>query len=76
MKRRLLNFLYNIDRAAASLCGAPPQETISSEAGRHRFKNPAARLLTKILDKIQKDHTEKAIIHADQLDKVDDGHEQ
>lgn len=34
MKRRLLDFLYNADRAIASLFGAPPQETISSAVRR------------------------------------------
>ena len=29
MKKRLTNFLYNADRAIASLFGAPRQETIS-----------------------------------------------
>jgi hypothetical protein len=76
MKRRLLNFLYNLDRAVASLCGAPPQETISSEVGRHHFTNPAASLIYRVLDKIQRNHCENAIVHANKLDQVDDGKEQ
>lgn len=75
MSNRFVNFLYNIDRAIASLCGAPPQETISSEVGRHD-KNPVADVVADMLDDIQKDHVENAITHANSLDKVDDGKEQ
>lgn len=73
--RRLLNFLYNLDRAIASLFGAPPQETISSESGRHR-STWWGRFLSVTLDKIQPKHVENAITHANALDKVDDGKEQ
>lgn len=75
MKQRLINFLYNLDRAIASLFGAPPQETISSEIGRHRDKNKLAKEADKTLDAIQKNHCENAVKHADSLDKVDDGFE-
>lgn len=76
MKKRILNFFYNEDRAVASLDGAPPQETISSEIGRHRFNNPIANLAYKILDKIQPGHCEIAVKHADALDAADNGFEQ
>lgn len=82
-------FLYNLDRAVASLFGAPPQETISSEVGRvargeafghNRFEQWAALRIARWLDTDirvwGKNHTENAIKHADALDKVDDGHEQ
>ena len=87
--QNLKNFFYNEDRAIASLGGAPPQETISSEVGRvergqehapNTLEEEAALVLAHRLDtdtKIWgKDHTEKAIEHADELDKADDGHEQ
>jgi hypothetical protein len=76
MKRRLGNFIYNIDRAYASLVlGAPPQETISSEVGRRRRKARLSRWTAALLDKIQPNHVENAIIHADKLDAADDGQE-
>lgn len=52
------NFLYNLDRAVASLGGAPPQETLSSEIGRHANSNRLARILRKALDSIDPKHTE------------------
>lgn len=86
---RVGNCLYNLDRAVASLCGAPAQETISSEVGRvsrdeafghNRFEQWAAIRLAMWLDKGSRlwgqDHTKKSIEHADKLDKVDDGTEQ
>ena len=86
---RIGNCLYNLDRAVASLFGAPAQETISSEVGRverseakghNRFEQRAALFLAHRLDTDKwiwgQDHTLKAILHADQLDKVDDGVEQ
>ena len=75
MKKRLTDFLYNVDRAIASLFGAPPQETISSEIGRHE-SNPIDEAAADVLDAIQKDHVEKAVIHADKLDAADNGQEQ
>ena len=77
VKRNLLNFLYNTDRAIASLFGAPPQETISSESGRFAQRHVFwARKMAWVLDKIQPNHVENAISHADRLDAVDDGKEQ
>ena len=70
-----MNFLYNLDRAIASAAGAPPQETISSEVGRLQNKDELAKVLAECLDDIQKDHCERAIKHADALDKIDDGFE-
>ena len=75
LKSMLLNFLYNEDRAIASLAGAPPQETISSELGRHDA-NPVDDVAADLLDDIQANHTEVAIKHADALDAVDNGFEQ
>ena len=76
MKKRILDALYNLDRAGASLCGAPPQETISSEIGRAARRGAwwgkAGRW---VLNGIQADHCENAIKHADALDAVDDGRE-
>lgn len=71
----LLNFLYNLDRAIASLFGAPPQETISSEIGRHE-SNPVDEEAADILDAIQAKHVENAVVHADKLDAADNGAEQ
>ncbi len=75
MARRVLNFLYNLDRAFASLGGAPPQETISSEVGRNANSNWLAKQTRWALDKIQPLHTEHAVEHADRLDAADDGQE-
>ena len=75
MKKRLTDFLYNVDRAVASLFGAPPQETISSEIGRHE-SNPVDEAAADVLDDIQKDHVENAVIHANKLDAADNGMEQ
>lgn len=77
IKTRLLGFLYNEDRAIASVAGAPPQETISSEIGRGaKAGDPVAKAAEDVLDTIQKDHCENAVIHANKLDAVDDGKEQ
>ena len=86
---RVRNWLYNLDRSIASLFGAPPQETISSEVGRVArgeayghcwFEEKAAILIARWLDTDTKlwgkDHTELAIKHADALDAVDDKIEQ
>jgi hypothetical protein len=68
VKTRLINFLYNEDRSIASLGGAPPEETISSEIGRHAATNPVAEEAADVLDDIKKDHVENAVIHANKLD--------
>ena len=86
---RLTNFLYNLDRAVASLGGAPAQETISSEVGRvargeaeghFAAETWIAKQLARWLDTTPAiwgpNHTERAIEHADALDKVDNGMEQ
>jgi hypothetical protein len=75
VKTRLLNFLYNEDRSIASLGSAPPQETISSEIGRHE-SNPIDEEAADVQDAIQKDHVENAVLHADKLDAADNGQEQ
>lgn len=63
-----------MDRAFASLAGAPPQETISSEIGRHE-SNPVDKVAADILNDIQTNHTENAVNHANALDKADNGFE-
>ncbi len=91
---RIGNFLYNADRAIASLIWGTSQETISSEVGRIAkgtgqpdgwtpkwgSETRMAKALARWLDNTPKiwgrDHTQNAIAHADQLDHVDDGHEQ
>jgi hypothetical protein len=90
---RIGYFLYNLDRAGASLIWGTSQETISSEVGRisrgeiqvgdqlHwkwtiRLCKRLARWLDSTPDIWGVDHTAKAIVHADALDKVDDGVEQ
>lgn len=70
LPKPIFDFFYNEDRAVASAFGAPPEETISSEVGRHRFSNPFADLLYKVLDKIQTNHVEKAEADANILDKA------
>jgi len=71
-----IDFLYNLDRAGASLFGAPPQETISSMTGRAALQGRWYGIAGRwVLDHIQKDHCAKAIAHADALDKVDNGFE-
>lgn len=72
LKRNFSNFFYNEDRAAASLAGHPPQETISSEIGRD-LGNPVDEAAADLLDAIQKNHVTNADAHADALDKADDG---
>lgn len=72
LRSRVGNFLYNLDRSIASLFGAPAQETISSEIGRHE-NIPIDRSAAGILDNIQTRHVENAVIHADALEKADDG---
>ena len=71
---RLVDFVYNIDRAVASLLGAPPQDTISSEIGKHD-SNPVAEATEDALDKVQRNHVENAVKHASILDAADNGFE-
>jgi hypothetical protein len=71
---RLGRFLYNLDRALGSLMGAGPQETISSAAGRAKQRGAWwGRALCWGLNKLDKCHCEKAVKHADDLGKADDG---
>jgi len=75
------NTFYNLDRSIASFFGCPPQETISSMTGRAAKRGVwygvAGRyLLDHVLSPRALNHCENAIIHADALDKVDDGKEQ
>jgi hypothetical protein len=55
----VVNFAYNIDRAFASLFGADPQATISSEVGRHAG-HPLADQAAALLDAFDKGHVEDA----------------
>ena len=86
---RWMNAAYNFDRMIASLGGAPPQETISSEVGRvargeaaghFALETVAAKWLARRLDTDRwlwgQDHTRHAIEHANRLDAADDGREQ
>lgn len=73
--KNLMNWLYNQDRATVSLLGAPPQETISSEIGRHE-SNPIDEAAADALDAIQKNHVKNAVTHANALDAADNGMEQ
>lgn len=59
------------------MLGAPPQETLSSYYfGRKNIPGSLDDIGCKILDKIDPNHCEDAIIHADALNKADDGKEQ
>lgn len=74
MKQEIIDFLYNLDRAGASLCGAPPQETISSQIGRAALRGKRwGRWGAAVLNKIDFGHCTNAIAHADLLDAVDNG---
>jgi len=74
MKQRIINFLYNLDRADASLAGAPPQETISSQIGRAALQGKWwGRAGRAVLDGLQKNHCENAVKNADALDKAYNG---
>mgnify|MGYP003393010099 CR=1 FL=1 len=57
-----LNCAYNLDRAAASLFGADPQATISSESGRHNAFPYKA--LAAVLNELEEGHVEKAQANA------------
>jgi hypothetical protein len=70
LKTIALNFLYNVDRTVASVFGAPPEETISSEIGRH-MDNPVAHVAGELLDKIDPNHVEDAVSHADALEAME-----
>jgi hypothetical protein len=76
MSKPVIDFLYNLDRAGASVFGAPPQETISSELGRAKARGAWwGRAGSWVLNKIQPGHTDRAIAHANALDAVDNGDE-
>lgn len=75
VKQCLMNAAYNLDRAVASLFGAKPQDTISSEAGRTEAKRWWMRTLAWGLNKLERNHTTSAQTHATALDAVDDGKE-
>lgn len=68
--RRLINFLYNEDRAIASIGGAPAQETISAASEIHKA-NPVVDVLEDGLNKIQPGHTVSALEHARALEAAD-----
>lgn len=75
MRIRPIRFLYNLDRALASLFGAPAEETISSEIGRNKDKNPIAKAADDVLDDMQKNHCENAEKHATALDKAEEDYQ-
>lgn len=72
----IVGFWYNIDRALASLMGAPWQETMSSQIGRRANGSLGHhgrwffKLCSAGLSLIQKDHCQLAIIHADKLKEI------
>ena len=72
VKSRLGRFMYNLDRAAASLLGAQPQETLSSQFGRHST-TWWGRFNCWWLDKLDPGHCANAVKHADKLKAADDG---
>jgi hypothetical protein len=70
---RLKRFLYNIDRAGASLFGAAPQETISSQAGRAEGRGRLwGRYMCVALNWLNPGHCAHAVAHADRLGRADD----
>jgi hypothetical protein len=66
----LKNTAYNFDRMIASMFGAPPQETISSEIGRHEARCQIAEEAADVLDAIQPGHVEKALADANRLEST------
>ena len=68
-----VKFLYNLDRAGASILNAPPQETISSQCGRalNAGKGGIKPLIAKLLNWIDPGHTDRAIKAADALGLAD-----
>jgi len=74
MANRVFNFFYNIDRAIASLFGAPPQATISAEIEKHE-QNPVAEAAEDVLNKLQSNHAELAEDRATRLEAADTGKE-
>ena len=63
----LKNCAYNLDRAAASLLGAHPQATLSSEVGRQDLEWAGA-----ILNGLDQDHIAKAQAPAKRLQEADE----
>ena len=77
IKRIIEDTLYNLDRVAASALGAAPQETLSSQIGRAALRGCWwGKVGRWMLDGVSKDHCEKAIRHADELNMADNGDEQ
>jgi hypothetical protein len=63
------NFLYSLDRAIASLFGArSPEESVSSEIGRHAATDPIAEEAADVLDAVSAGHVESAVATADKLE--------
>ena len=75
--KALENAAYNFDRFGASILGAPPQETISSQCGRalNAGHGGIKSLIARILNWMFPGHTDAAIAHADSLNHADDGHQ-
>lgn len=70
----LLNFLYNLDRAVASLFGAKQHETVSSTIGRKAEEagTDAWDVAAKALDAIDPGHTYDSMMHADALEEAEE----
>lgn len=72
----VFGFWYNIDRALASLMGAPYEETLSSQIGRRANGTLGQRgrwffkACAWVLNTIDKGHTDHAIALADSLTKA------
>lgn len=78
LRRWLVASAYNLDRFLAStLLGAPPQETISSQAARARDRGERwGRLLCGALGLVRPGHCDKALDDAQRLDAADRYHEE
>ena len=61
MRRYFWNLLIAIDQLFNTLLNGDPDETISSRAGKLRYRKLWAKYLCLVLDKIDKNHCEKSI---------------
>lgn len=74
LKTRTWSFLYNLDRALASLWGASPQSTISAEAARACQRGRWwGRFMCIGLNWLNPGHCDQAAHHARILESADDG---
>lgn len=59
LKKYFWNILISIDQLANTILGGDPDETISSRVGKLKHKRWWAKGISWVLDKIDKDHTDK-----------------